>query len=654
MNNQSKSNQSFNYQYSSRSSSKFIPFINDVLGYQYIKSTESADFIPISAEKSIDEHIEFSTYLPPIFKHNNCIKISTKVEYILKRHTPKKLLKAIHPNIDVSIEMCLLFTTCLNSTYFESKVSIRPEKWKSLKSEYLRSFFSTSPLTYKYIIKALEAPLKNGQIVECDHVSAKGRKCYNYRFGESYFGKGIINYELKTEEAINLLNKHYKRLYNNAIQNPICRNLIKFYSKILLPTILEQEQEGKILIKTKSKSKKGKKYAFLNKHSRNRFKNHKQISFIEDSIKVFKYLTENGLLIPRPGSENSGGRVVDSISCMPSWIRKLIKVDGKSLVEVDYSCLHPNIAIMLYGGKQEYITHEKIAKLSGLDKIKVKKQHLSMFNAEVSDMFHYDIYKYYKEAEPAMMNRIIAEKHESEYEHKVTSRKMFKKEVEVMSEVIETLNKEDIYVGYGYDALYCEPDHAYRVKKVMDAVVLKHRIKTVAKISNVTEQNWRPIKDYENIYEINELSEIRSLNKRNYHHILKQRIDRAGYKTVRLSLKGKTATEYVHRLIGNTYLDNPNNRCCINHIDGDKLNNNLGNLEWSSHSENMKHAYQSGLVTNLKSRYKPVIDKCSGEIFESIKKAADYYMIPYTTCKNYINGNRNNPTCLSYLNTNVV
>ncbi len=103
-----------------------------------------------------------------------------------------------------------------------------------------------------------------------------------------------------------------------------------------------------------------------------------------------------------------------------------------------------------------------------------------------------------------------------------------------------------------------------------------------------------------------------------------------------------------------TLLENPNNKCCINHIDGNKLNNSLNNLEWVTTSENMKHAYKLGLVVSLPGRCKKIIDKCSGAVFESIKNAADYYLIPYSTCKNYLNGNRPNPTCLQYLNQKSV
>ncbi len=170
-------------------------------------------------------------------------------------------------------------------------------------------------------------------------------------------------------------------------------------------------------------------------------------------------------------------------------------------------------------------------------------------------------------------------------------------------------------------------------------------------MNKLNEEIWVPVKKYEGLYEINQGSVVRSLNKRNFHKIMPQRIDRGGYWTVRLSNKGKDCTVYVHRLLGFAFLDNPENKCCINHIDGNKRNNDLCNLEWATMAENMQHAYRLGLIVDFPGKCRKVIDKCSGAVFESIKMAADFYMIPYSTCKNYINGNRQNPTCLSYLNT---
>ena len=68
-------------------------------------------------------------------------------------------------------------------------------------------------------------------------------------------------------------------------------------------------------------------------------------------------------------------------------------------------------------------------------------------------------------------------------------------------------------------------------------------------------------------------------------------IDRCGYKEI--IMNGKF--HRVHRVVADTFVTNDDNKPCVNHIDGNKLNNHADNLEWVTHSENTKHAYETGL-----------------------------------------------------------
>ena len=68
-------------------------------------------------------------------------------------------------------------------------------------------------------------------------------------------------------------------------------------------------------------------------------------------------------------------------------------------------------------------------------------------------------------------------------------------------------------------------------------------------------------------------------------------IDKCGYRHVILNRKNHN----VHRVIAETFISNPDNLPCVNHKDGNKLNNSVDNLEWCTHSENTKHAYDNGL-----------------------------------------------------------
>lgn len=159
-------------------------------------------------------------------------------------------------------------------------------------------------------------------------------------------------------------------------------------------------------------------------------------------------------------------------------------------------------------------------------------------------------------------------------------------------------------------------------------------------------KEWHPIPNYEGLYEINMAGQIRSLHKRNYQNLIKQKIDRAGYITVTLCKKGKSSTYFMHRLLAITYIPNPTNRPQINHINGNKLDNSLENLEWVTPQENIKHAFLLGLIPRRKIA---VVDNCTGQKFESTRDAAKYYGINYHTMKNYLTGNiKTNPTCAEY------
>lgn len=96
-------------------------------------------------------------------------------------------------------------------------------------------------------------------------------------------------------------------------------------------------------------------------------------------------------------------------------------------------------------------------------------------------------------------------------------------------------------------------------------------------------------------YEINKDGVIRNSETKN---IKSQYVGGTGYYMVSFSYKNKSKPLRVHRLLAINFIDNPLSLPEVNHIDGDKLNYDLKNLEWCTHAQNMKHAFDTRLANN--------------------------------------------------------
>lgn len=118
---------------------------------------------------------------------------------------------------------------------------------------------------------------------------------------------------------------------------------------------------------------------------------------------------------------------------------------------------------------------------------------------------------------------------------------------------------------------------------------------------------WKDIKDYEGLYQVSNLGRVRSLDRViNYNiengkkvkrkgKILKQRSNWNNYLYIHFSKNSKIKLFIVHRLVAEAFIPNPNNLPQVNHIDGNKFNNRVDNLEWCTAKENIIHSWKMGL-----------------------------------------------------------
>lgn len=172
---------------------------------------------------------------------------------------------------------------------------------------------------------------------------------------------------------------------------------------------------------------------------------------------------------------------------------------------------------------------------------------------------------------------------------------------------------------------------------------------------------WKPIPQYEGLYEVSNYGEIRSAVTQ---RIKNQFTKPNGYKTVQLWVGNKGRSEYVHRLVAFAFVPNPNNYPQVNHKNEVKSDNRAENLEWCTQKYNnnygtkndraVKANRENGFYERRSELWKtnenpaiknpkkygdnsyarPVI--CDGKEFSSIKECAEYYGVPYGSMRLWI------------------
>ena len=106
---------------------------------------------------------------------------------------------------------------------------------------------------------------------------------------------------------------------------------------------------------------------------------------------------------------------------------------------------------------------------------------------------------------------------------------------------------------------------------------------------------WKDVKGYEGLYQVSNLGNIRNIKKGRKQKNRKLIINKFGYISFTLCKNGIKKMRRVNRLVAIAFILNPENKTDVNHIDGNKLNNIVENLEWTTRQENETHAMIHGL-----------------------------------------------------------
>ena len=150
---------------------------------------------------------------------------------------------------------------------------------------------------------------------------------------------------------------------------------------------------------------------------------------------------------------------------------------------------------------------------------------------------------------------------------------------------------------------------------------------------------WKSVENYKNSYEVSTDGDVRRIGNEK---MLTPRKHTNGYLRVSLCEGGTVKDFYIHRLVAAAFIENNLNKTDVNHIDGNKQNNMLQNLEWLTRSENQIHAFKTGLnkisdhhkKANAVFNSKQVLDLQTGIYYDSLKEACEFSNKKYANVLN--------------------
>jgi len=145
------------------------------------------------------------------------------------------------------------------------------------------------------------------------------------------------------------------------------------------------------------------------------------------------------------------------------------------------------------------------------------------------------------------------------------------------------------------------------------------------------EERWKQIVNYEGFYEVSDMGRVRGVDRtvkskgrgKRFHpgKVLTPKMASSGYPLLSLYANGKKTSRNVHRLVIDTFNPDKVGGLECNHINGNKTDNRLQNLEWVTRSENKLHAFATGLQKPTADKLKKPVIRDDGAVFASVKEA---------------------------------
>lgn len=160
------------------------------------------------------------------------------------------------------------------------------------------------------------------------------------------------------------------------------------------------------------------------------------------------------------------------------------------------------------------------------------------------------------------------------------------------------------------------------------------------------EEVWKDIIGYERLYKISNFGRcVRVEGGDKLGQCILQGDNGAGYKNLHLYKEGKQSTKYIHRLVAQAFIPNPENKSQVHHIDHDRSNNRVDNLEWVTPSENIRYGVSEGRINNkIRGKTNSIGEDVLKEVAKlkfkglTVQSIANELGLPRTTVSSLVNG----------------